>query len=119
MSAFYEAVYRLVRRIPRGRVMTYGQVATVLGCPRAARAVGYALRASKGEGALPWQRVINRRGGISTRTASEGEWAQQALLEAEGVVFNADGECDLSVYRWEPPDEEDYSFETRLDFPFL
>ena len=65
-DTFYEAVYRIVRDIPRGRVMTYGQIATILGAPRAARAVGYALRASGKRSDVPWQRVINFRGGIST-----------------------------------------------------
>lgn len=114
---FYEAVWRLVRRIPRGRVMTYGQIATILGCPRAARAVGYAMRASGGTD-VPWQRVINSRGGISAKGEAERPVLQRALLEEEGVRFDASETCDLSVYRWEPPDPDTWVFETSRDWPF-
>ena len=110
MSEFYEAVYRLVRAIPRGRVMTYGQVATLLGCPRAARAVGYAMHASGRRDDVPWQRVINSKGRISARTEVERPLIQRMLLEAEGVVFDDTEACDLTVYRWEPPDPERYFF---------
>jgi methylated-DNA-protein-cysteine methyltransferase-like protein len=105
--SFYESVYRLVRAIPRGRVMTYGQIATILGAPRAARAVGYALRACTRKN-VPWQRVINHRGGISGRGEIERPHLQRVLLEKEGVRFNAEDRCDLKVYRWEPPYPEDY-----------
>jgi len=118
MSNFYEAVYRLVRRIPRGRVMTYGQIAVLLGCPRAARAVGYALRAAGRYDDIPWQRVINHRGRISARSEVERPLLQRLLLEAEGVVFNKRGSCDLNVYRWEPPRPEEFVFEPRLAWPF-
>lgn len=114
---FYEAVWRLVRRIPRGHVMTYGQIATILGCPRAARAVGYAMRASGGTD-VPWQRVINSRGGISAKGEVERPVLQRALLEDEGVHFDASETCDLSVYRWEPADPDAWVFETSRDWPF-
>lgn len=113
---FYEAVYRLVRKIPRGRVMTYGQIAVILGHPRAARAVGYALRASGGKN-VPWQRVINARGRISDRTPVEGPLIQKVLLQAEGVQFNAGDACDLNRYRWEPRNPERFRFETSREFP--
>ncbi|MFM1921956.1 MAG: hypothetical protein RLZZ303_3590, partial [Candidatus Hydrogenedentota bacterium] len=85
MPNFYEAVYKLVRDIPRGRVMTYGQIATILGVPRAARAVGYALRGCS-DPRVPWQRVINRQGEISGKGAGERPLLQRELLEEEGVV---------------------------------
>jgi len=114
---FYEAVYRLVREIPRGRVMTYGQIAVILGHPRAARAVGYAMRASGGK-AVPWHRVINGKGSISARGEVERPMLQRELLEAEHVDFDAQGCCDLRQYRWEPPNPEDYIFQTHRAFPF-
>lgn len=118
MSDFYEAVYRLVRRIPRGRVMTYGQIATILGCPRAARAVGYAMHASGGRDDVPWQRVINSHGRISAKTEIERPAIQRLLLEAEGVLFDVTGACDLAAYLWEPPDVDGCVFEPSRRMPF-
>lgn len=117
-SNFYEAVYRLVRVIPRGRMMTYGQIATLLGCPRAARAVGYAMRASGRLDDVPWHRVINSRGRISAKTEVERPVLQKLLLEAEGVVFDATETCDLAAYRWAPPNPDDYFYEPSADIPF-
>src|SRR5262249_10150760 len=82
MKAFHAAVYRLVRRVPRGRVVTYGQVATLLGYPRAARAVGQAMRHCPPS--LPWHRVVNARGGISVRGNVGSMLTQRILLEQEG-----------------------------------
>lgn len=113
---FYEAVYRIVRRIPKGRVMTYGQIATIVGAPRAARAVGYAMRACP-EG-LPWQRVINSKGEISGRTAVERPIIQKMLLESEGVEFDENGVCDLKRLRWEPRDPDRFFYEGSSDAPF-
>jgi methylated-DNA-protein-cysteine methyltransferase related protein len=117
MTTFYESVYKLVRDIPRGRVMTYGQIAVILGHPRAARAVGYALRAST-HSDVPWQRVINRRGQISARSEVGRPLEQRVRLEEEGVVFNADEACDLPHYRWEPPQPEKYLYLGRSELPF-
>lgn len=116
---FYEAVYRLVRAIPRGRVMTYGQIAATLGVPRAARAVGYAMRASANQRGVPWHRVINFRGGISARGEVERPVLQRVLLEKEGVRFDASERCDLKKYRWEPDCPDDYLYEGTPDLPFL
>lgn len=118
MANFYDAVYTLVREIPRGRVMTYGQIATILGCPRAARAVGYAMRASGRLDDVPWQRVINRKGRISAKTEVERPLVQRMLLEAEGVVFDETGACDLALWRWEPADAERYFFDASSEAPF-
>ena len=112
MSNFYEAVYQLVRKIPRGRVMTYGQIATILGCPRAARAVGYAMHAAGERHDVPWQRVINSRGRISAKTEVERPIVQRLLLEAEGIVFGHNGACDLRRFRWEPTNPQDYTFDS-------
>jgi len=113
---FYEAVYRLMCRIPKGRVMTYGQIATILGAPRAARAVGYAMRACP-EG-LPWQRVINGKGQISARTDVERPMIQKILLEDEGIVFDDTDSCALETLLWEPRDLEKYYYEPSGKSPF-
>ena len=113
---FYEAVYKLVVRIPKGRVMAYGQIASILGSPRAARAVGYAMRACpKG---LPWQRVINAQGKISIKGELERPMLQRMLLEAEGIVFDANDACDIEKLRWEPKALDEYVFETSTEMPF-
>jgi len=104
---FYRLVYRLVRRVPRGRVVTYGQVAAILGQPRGARAVGMALGALRGPllDLVPWQRVINAAGRCSHR---DGFWAdtQRELLEGEGVRFDRHGKMDLRRSRWKGPRRE-------------
>lgn len=102
---FYERVWDFVGEVPRGRVVTYGQVAVVLGAPAAARAVGYALRALPPETDTPWWRVINAKGGISLRGRGHGADLQRELLEGEGVVFDAADTVDLRVYRWWPDEE--------------
>jgi len=96
------AVYAQVRRIPRGRVMTYGQIATLLESRLSPRAVGWALHGCpKG---VPWQRVVNASGGCSTdRLPDIAPGLQRALLEAEGVGFRSNGTLDLTLYRWDPP----------------
>ena len=97
---FDRAVYALVRQIPRGRVATYGQLAALLGHPRAARAVGYAMkRCPLG---IPWQRVLNAHGGISLRANVGGMVTQRILLEHEGVPFRR-GSVNLGRYRWAGP----------------
>ena len=118
MSNFYDAVYTLVRDIPAGRVMTYGQIATILGAPRAARAVGYALRALPEGTDVPWQRVINSRGGVSARGETGRPSLQYELLDEEGVLFGSDDRCDLGVFRWEPEEPEAYHYTPAEDMPF-
>ncbi len=95
----FERVWRLVRRIPRGRVMTYGQLSLLLDRRLTPVGVGWAIRAAK-EGAIPWQRVVNARGGVSTDGEHPG--LQRAMLEAEGVRFGSDGTLDLKRYGYEP-----------------
>jgi len=87
-----------VRRIPRGRVATYGQIAELAGIGGRARQVGYALHAAPDN--LPWHRVINAKGEISPRSGSDSEELQRLLLEAEGVEFDLQGRIDLEKFRW-------------------
>ena len=98
----YARIYAVVRRIPRGRVATYGQVARLASLPGQARQVGYALHALGAESRLPWQRVINARGEVSRRSLPGWEQVQRQLLEREGVDFSANGRVDLARHGWRP-----------------
>jgi methylated-DNA-protein-cysteine methyltransferase-like protein len=98
----YRDIYAVVRRIPRGRVATYGQVATLAGIPGHARQVGYALNALPDGSRVPWHRVVNARGGISARAEPGYARLQQAMLETEGVEFAAAGHIDLTRFHWRP-----------------
>ena len=100
-SSSYERIYRIVCRIPEGRVATYGQVAMLAEIPNGARQVGYALAALNDDSGVPWHRVINARGRISTRAEPFYEKVQRSLLEAEGVQFDSEGRVPLGRYRWE------------------
>lgn len=101
-STTHARIYAVVRRIPRGRVATYGQVAALAGLGNHARVVGYALAALPEQSRVPWQRVVNAKGEISPR--AEPGWVafQRGLLEVEGVVFDAAGRLSLARYRWSP-----------------
>ena len=94
---FREAVWRLVRRIPRGRVATYGQIAALLGRPRSARAVGGALLECPA--AMPWHRVVNAQGAISARPRMSSMLTQRIRLEGEGVAFRR-GRVVLRAHAW-------------------
>jgi methylated-DNA-protein-cysteine methyltransferase-like protein len=102
---FYDQVYAVVRRIPRGKVTSYGRIAQMLGRPKAARAVGYALNALKDRddqiAKVPWQRVINSQGRISIVNREHCAQHQAELLREEGVVVSQDLRIDLDVYLWE------------------
>ena len=98
----YERIYDVVRRIPRGRVATYGQVAALAGLRGHARQVGYALHALRPGAAVPWHRVLNAQGRISLGARDEGAVIQRLLLEREGAVFDAGGRLDLSRFLWKP-----------------
>jgi methylated-DNA-protein-cysteine methyltransferase related protein len=122
-NAFQQRVLEIVRAIPRGRVLTYGQVALLTGTPRGARQVGRVLYYSGRK--VPWQRVINRYGGLSTYKIGSGD-EQRQLLEAEGVKFESEGTVDLNKYRWRPnrrtieklelPDEIAFRINAKLPF---
>jgi methylated-DNA-protein-cysteine methyltransferase-like protein len=98
----YARIYAVVRRIPKGRVATYGEVAELAGIPGHARQVGYALHALGPGSVVPWQRVINAQGRVSPRSAPGFDLMQRRLLEDEGVVFGPDGRVDLERHRWWP-----------------
>jgi methylated-DNA-protein-cysteine methyltransferase-like protein len=91
-----------VRRIPHGRVATYGQVAAIAGLAGHARQVGYALHDLPDASDVPWHRVINARGEVSPRSAPGWEGYQRHLLEEEGIAFDLRGKLDLERYRWDP-----------------
>ena len=93
-------IYEVVRRIPVGRVATYGQVATLAGLRGHARQVGYALHDLPDGSDVPWHRVINARGEISLRSSSGSHREQRRRLEAEGIGFGSGGTIELSRYRW-------------------
>jgi methylated-DNA-protein-cysteine methyltransferase related protein len=99
-SDSYARIYAVVRRIPRGRVATYGQVAELAGLSGHARQVGYALHALPSATALPWHRVINAAGGVSLRSSPGVELTQRQLLEAEGVEFDLRGRVRLAKVQW-------------------
>jgi methylated-DNA-protein-cysteine methyltransferase-like protein len=102
----YETIYHFVRQVPAGKVVTYGQVARMVGgC--SARMVGYAMAALKEEDDVPWQRVINAKGRISPHGFGYGSALQKQLLEEEGIVIHPDGSLDLKLYSWLPPQENE------------
>jgi len=105
-AGYRERVYAIVRKIPKGRVMTYGQLAAMLGEGYTARTVGYVMHGADSEN-VPWQRVINAQGKCSTGKFTLPINLQQALLESEGVSFNAGGKCDLNTYLWFPEGYEE------------
>jgi methylated-DNA-protein-cysteine methyltransferase-like protein len=93
----FERVWSIVKRVPRGRVVTYGQLARMIEERLSPVGIGWALRAAP-EGSIPWHRVVNSRGGISTDREHPG--LQRAMLQAEGVVFDAEGHIDLARTGW-------------------
>lgn len=98
VASAWDAVYRIVRRIPRGRVMSYGQIAELLRRPLSARAVGWAMNQCPGD--VPWQRVVNAAGGISTGHLHEPHDLQRRLLESEGIRFGKNGTLSMPRYRF-------------------
>ncbi len=103
---FHERVYEVVRRVPEGRVTTYGDVASALGSPRVARHVGWALAACRADD-VPWHRVINAKGRVSHRGDVGRGSLQQTLLEAEGISFDDTGRLDLRALRWQHDPDAD------------
>lgn len=99
-QGWFRQVYDWVARIPPGRVMTYGQIAAVLGKPGGGRQVGWAMRHCPD--GLPWHRVVNAQGRVSTHNLHGDFNMQRALLEDEGVEFDLTGRIDLACYRWSP-----------------
>jgi methylated-DNA-protein-cysteine methyltransferase-like protein len=102
MTGNYQRIYSVVKRIPRGRVATYGQVAGLAGLVNHARQVGYALQSLADDDAVPWQRVVNAKGEISPRGHPYAVVQQRQMLEREGVAFDASGRIPLKRFLWRP-----------------
>jgi len=103
MSPFRRAVLTIVGRIPEGRVTSYGAVAAMAGQPRAARGVGWILNRLETDTELPWWRVVNRDGGLSTyKLPTAAGPLQRARLEAEGVTFDGHGRVADDRFWWRP-----------------
>ena len=103
MSVF-ERIYEVVKRIPKGKVATYGFVAMMAGNPRWARVVGYALHNNPAPMVIPCHRVVNREGKVAEAFAFGGGATQRQLLENEGIIFEKDGTVDLLKYGWNGED---------------
>ena len=101
----YDQIYAMVKRIPLGRVATYGQIARLVGgCTP--RMVGYAMAALSEDRDVPWQRVVNSEGKVSPRSSGHGDSIQQSLLEDEGIPFDRRGKIDLARYQWAGPKQK-------------
>ncbi len=105
--SYRERVYEIVRRIPVGRVMSYGQIADLLGEGYTARTVGFVMHAADERD--PWHRVINAQGACSTGRVIVPPDKQQRMLEAEGVTFDARGRCNIARLRWTPEEFADHT----------
>jgi methylated-DNA-protein-cysteine methyltransferase-like protein len=108
---YRERVYKIVRQIPRGRVMTYGQIAYILGEGYTPRTVGFVMHGAD-ERKTPWHRVINSQGRCSTGRVVLPADKQQRMLEAEGIKFTAGGSCDLETFIWHPAQKKMEKTET-------
>jgi methylated-DNA-protein-cysteine methyltransferase-like protein len=97
----YQTIWKMVAKIPRGRVATYGQIAELAGLEGHARQVGYALHNLPEGSRIPWHRVINAQGEVSPRTAGDSHELQRLLLEGEGVEFDLRGRVNLKQFRWD------------------
>jgi len=101
-SKTYHQIYKIIQKIPKGSIATYGQIAELAGFPRQARMVGYALHALPSGSNIPWHRVINAQGKISQHADQMFCQIQRQLLESEGVVFD-ERECiQLMDFQWQP-----------------
>ena len=96
----FQRVYKVVKRIPKGKVTTYGQIARLLGNPHLSQVVGFALHVNPEPGVIPCHRVVNRFGGLSEAFAFGGLNEQRMLLEEEDVTFLPDGNVDLKKHMW-------------------
>ena len=100
MRGFFQKVYEIVAQIPKGKVMTYGQIAALIGEPRGGRTVGWAMQEVPPELNLPCHRVVNRYGGMAPAYAFGGAHVQRSKLEEEEVIFKEDGCVDLEKHLW-------------------
>lgn len=106
---FFAAVWQVVAQIPFGKVASYGQIAAILGHPRAARTVGWALHSLPEGTDVPWHRVINAKGRISMDCGTHSPELQRFLLLREGVVFDDNGYVNLHLFQWRPDIEDPFS----------
>jgi len=97
---FFNRVYKIVTQIPKGKVATYGQIAAMLGQPRSARVVGWAMKAAPEHLHLPCHRVVNRLGEMSPNFAFGSEDVQRGMLSSEGITFKEDGCIDMKKHLW-------------------
>jgi len=100
MHPSYQRIYSVIRRIPRGRVATYGQIAELAGLDGHARQVGYALHNLPENSGVPWHRVLNARGEVSERSSGDSHELQRMLLEEEGIEFDLRGRLSLAEFQW-------------------
>lgn len=105
-GALYQRIDAMVKRIPEGQLATYGQIAKLAGSC-GARQVGYAMAALADDTDVPWHRVINSQGRISSRNVTDGHTLQRIILEEEGIVFNDNGKVNLEIFRWPGPAPEE------------
>ena len=110
MESSFEKIYAIVRRIPFGRVTSYGQIARMLGNPRMSRVVGYAMHAAPDS--LPCHRVVNRFGGLSDAFSPAGKETHRLLLEMEGVRFTPDGCVDMLHFFWDGGEDKEHTLES-------
>ena len=104
---FFNSVYKIVAEIPEGKVATYGQIAAMLGQPRSARVVGWAMKAAPEHLHLPCHRVVNRLGEMSPNYAFGSEDVQRGMLSSEGITFKEDGCIDMKKHLWKGIVRED------------
>jgi methylated-DNA-protein-cysteine methyltransferase-like protein len=97
---FFQLVYIMVKKVPRGKVATYGQIAKLCGSPHASRAVGYALHVNPEPGIIPCHRIVNRFGGLAPAFAFGGQNVQKRLLVEEGVAVDKNYFVDMDKYKW-------------------
>lgn len=107
MGEFSDEVFDVVRRIPRGKVSTYGQIARLMGRPRSARYVGWALRGNTEPVKTPCHRVVFKDGRLAEGYAFGGDGVQRALLQEEGVRFLDEDHVDMETCLWEPGKDGD------------
>ncbi|MFZ7103497.1 MAG: MGMT family protein [Peptococcaceae bacterium] len=101
LQDFYQQVYKIVAGIPQGKVATYGQIAYLLGRPRSARIVGWAMKGAADKLKLPCHRVVNKKGELAPDHAFGGKNVQRFLLESEGVTFTGEDRVDLAKHLWD------------------
>ena len=105
---FFQTVYGIVKKIPKGKVATYGQIAALAGNKRMSRQVGWALHVNPAQGEIPCHRVVMKDGSLSSAFAFGGINMQKAMLENEGVAVGEDFKVDMQKYRWDAREEDFY-----------